>query len=90
MSETDEMKQIPVFNKTEAAVYVMMGIADPFQFSSALLKEEEWSEFPKPVRNPNEESVMDFQKRWQEWRNVVGMKVRKRLAYHLSEQLKKI
>lgn len=87
---TDELKQIPVFNKTEAAVYVMMGITDPFQFSSTLLREEEWAEFPKPVRNPDEESVFDFQKRWRAWREAVGMKVRKRLAYHLAEQLKKI
>lgn len=84
------LKQIPVFDKTEAAILVMMGVANPFQFSSMLLREEEWAEFPKPVRNPDEESVMGFQRRHREWQVAVGMKVRKRLAYHLSEELKKI
>ena len=84
------LKQIPIFDKTEAAIQVMMGLADPFQFSSILLRDEEWAEFPKPVRNPDEESVMGFQKRHREWQVAVGMKVRKRLAYHLSEELRKI
>lgn len=87
---TEEMKQIAAFDKTEAAVYVMMGVCHPFQFSATMMREEEWKEFPKPVRNPNEESVFAFQKRQSEWREAVGMKIRKRLAYHLSEQLKKI
>lgn len=86
----DELKQIVTFNKTEVAVYVMMGVCDPFQFSATMLREEEWEEFPRPVRNPNEESVFAFQKRQQEWRDAVGMKIRKRLAYHLSEKLNKL
>jgi len=87
---TEELKQIATFDKTEAAVYVMMGVCHPFQFASTMLREEEWKEFPKPVRNPDEESVMGFMQRQQKWKEDVGMKVRKRLAYHLSEKLKKI
>ena len=88
LSNTDDEKQLPVFNKTEAAVYVMMGVVDPYQFSSYLFQEEEWSEFPKPKRNPESESVFEFNERMRQWKRDVGMKVRKRLAYYLSEQLK--
>ena len=84
------LKQIPIFDKTEAAIQVMMGLVHPFQFSSTMFRPEDWAEFPKPVRNPDEESVMGFQKRHREWQDAVGMKIRKRLAYHLFEQLKKI
>lgn len=87
MNETQ--KQIPLFDKTEAAIYVMMGLADPFQFSSTLLREEEWAEFPKPIKS-HEESEAEFWSRQQQWQEVVGVKVKKRLAYHLSEKLKKI
>lgn len=87
---SDDERQIPVFDKTEAAVYVMMGVNHPFQFASMLLREEEWKEFPKPVRNPDEDSVFAFQERQRKWKDDVGMKVRKRLAYHLSKKLKKI
>lgn len=87
---TENLKQLPVFDETEAAVYVMMGLVDPYQFSSFLIREEEWAEMPKPIRNPNEESVSDFQKRFRDWKDMVGMKVRNRLAYRLSEKLKKL
>ena len=85
---TDELKHIPAFDKIEAAVYVMMGVAHPFQFAASMLREEEWKEFPKPVRNPDEESIYAFQDRTRKWKEDVGMKVRKRLAYQLSEKLK--
>lgn len=90
MNQQVDEKQLPVFNKSEAAVMVMMGVADPFQFSSILLKPEEWAEFPKPIFNRNEESTFDFQIRYEAWRNAVGMKVRKRLAYYLVEKLKRL
>ena len=86
----DELKQIVTFNKTEAAVYVMMGINHPFQFAGSMIREEEWKQFPKPIRNPEEESIFAFNERTQKWREEVGEKVRKRLAYHLSEKLKKL
>lgn len=87
---TSDAKQIPVFDKTEAAVMVMMGVVHPFQFASSLLKPEEWAEFPPPVMNKGEESIFEFQNRQDLWREAVGMKIRKRLAYQLTEKLKNV
>ena len=87
MNQVDSPDEIDL---TNLAVQVVMGLVDPFHYHSRVLTEEELASLKKPVRDPNNESVFDFQKRFRSWKNEVGTLVKHHLAKHLSEKLKKL
>ena len=75
---------------TELSVHVLMGLADPYHFHSQVLTFKELQELERPVWDRDNESVMDFQRRFRSWKEQVGAKVKVHLAQHLTEKLKKL
>ena len=75
---------------TDLAVNVILGLADPYHFHSRVLTPEELALIEKPVRDRENEPMMDFQRRFRSWKEQVGAKVKVHLAKHLSEKLKKL